>query len=178
MALLRSFENKLLQANSNQTDAGRLSKRPRRDTNECSDSSTSSLTPLKHEIYVSTGSKCAEGLSLPERLKDSHFAVFVSRVHNIIPILDIALFKSAYERFATPSPSIGGNSNCRQWQCLMYSALAIGCLYNSSGAELAPKYFAEAQPIFGTLFSANCIESVQATMLMVPIQICLTSFLF
>jgi hypothetical protein len=167
VALLKTFEEKVHQARSNGIVSERPSKRARHETNDCSESSDASRNPLKHNIYLSSSPPKAEGLRLPEKLQDSHFAAFAFRAHDIIPILDIIQFEFAYEKYSNPSSSISETNHCRQSQCLIYSTVAIGCLYNSNGAALASKYFAEAQILFGVLLYANSIEVVQAAMLMV-----------
>jgi len=177
MALLKSFEEKVDQARSNQNGGERRSKKPRLETNDFSESSNASRSPLKHKIFISSVSPRAEGMRLPEQLQDSHFAAFAIGAHDILPILDIAQFESAYAHFSNPSAQISETPHCRQWQCLIYSALAIACLYNSNCATLASKYFAEAQALFGILLSANSIEMAQAAILMVDILLAFIFFL-
>jgi hypothetical protein len=55
---------------------------------------------------------------------------------------------------------------------MIYSVLALGALYSKVAAndsQWAASYFAEAQKLLGGALGGNCLEIIQATMLMVTV---------
>lgn len=125
------------------------------------------------DIYSSSDMTSTSGWTFQEDLAERHIDCFFDKISDIIPVLNVPDFRSAYYSFLNPgnaSPSAPQNPRSRQRQCLVYSVLALGALYSEtdrSGPEWAAEYFAKAQGLLGHLVGENCLELVQAAMLMV-----------
>jgi hypothetical protein len=168
--LIRSLKMRLAEFEK-QADWGTGSKKRPRTTPETESNKLDLDGIFKHNGRFPTDSQRPRGWKLRESISDVHLDNYFRTVHHILPIIHPEAFRTAYHQFWSTSPLDTETITSRQWQCLMYSVLAMGALYSDTGgndADWAANYFSEAQELIVTLFGATCIEVVQAAMLMVP----------
>jgi hypothetical protein len=145
-------------------------KRPRTTTPETESNKLDLDVMFNHDSHYQANFHRPKGWKLRESIADVHVDNYFSTIHNILPVVHPEAFRTAYHQFWSASPLDTETITSRQWQCLMYSVLAMGALYSDTGAndaDWASNYFSEAQELLGPLFGATCIETVQAAMLMV-----------
>ncbi|KAJ5812132.1 hypothetical protein N7474_008433 [Penicillium riverlandense] len=167
IALLKSMENKLSWSESADGHSTRPTKRPRWELTAPLISHSERVSRL--DIYASADLQSEGTWKIREHLANAHVDCFFLTVHDTIPVLNEDTFRSAYGLFWNAPPSDSTNTHTRQSQCMIYSVLALGALYSKAAAndsQWAANYFAEAQKLLGGALGGNCLEIVQATMLM------------
>lgn len=171
-AFARSLNKSLAEFERQEESGGWPSKRPRLSVSGPEAVECSFDWMAEDNTHAPTDSH-RQRWKLREHIANAHAENFFGTVHNILPVLDPEVFWAGYHKFWNSPPSEVETVTSRQWQCLIYSVLAMGAMYSNTGAneaEWAANYFAEAQELLGNLFSATCLETVQATIFMVPLS--------